>query len=158
MLQVNFAMLLVNFSMLLTNIQSWMHLWLQAKYLQDFGNFFGDVTLIVLTPPRSTEDKTLTTNLSVTIWSLQLKISLLPDDGGSGEMVNQVRNVRCVNSKKISPGTNDGSMRGGINVGDKRVLICFQLVFTKRPTTALHKIAEGLPSFITSLVSTSCGR
>ena len=56
-------------------------------------------------------------------------------------LVKSAYNVRCVNSKEISHDTSDGSMRDGVNVDDRKVLICFQLVFTKHPTTVFHIIA-----------------
>jgi hypothetical protein len=81
-------------------------------------------------------------------------------------LVKPIYSVRCVSSKEVSNSTVDSSMRDGVNADDRKVLICFQLVFTKHPTTVfphncsllevLVDAAEGLPSFATSLVSTSC--
>ena len=47
----------------------------------------------------------------------------------------------CVNSEEDNNSTGDGSMRDGVNAGDGKVLICFQLVFIKYPTTVLNRIA-----------------
>jgi hypothetical protein len=56
-------------------------------------------------------------------------------------LVKPISSVRCVSSKEVSNSTGDGSMRDGVNVDDRKVLICFQLVFTKHPTTVFHIIA-----------------
>ena len=58
------------------------------------------------------------------------KSSSLPGGDGSESV-----SVRCVNSKAVSNSTGDGSMRGGVNAGDRRVLICIQLVIIEHPTT-----------------------
>ena len=60
--------------------------------------------------------------------------------GGSGKKLSIKFAMLCVNSEEDNNSTGDGSMRDGVNAGDRKVLICFQLVFIKYPTTVLHRI------------------